>query len=140
MLCLLKVAVCSKPQCLNPHKRSYLGGQFFLLHLPAVPSIFCSYCIVSHPMVLFPLCTSVKYAPCIDEEEVKRPHGVREAFRGQLCPSTPGPTCCYSSQTRWCVQPGPICPSAVGQVLRPRRSSRGTRGLRYTPLGPLQAA
>lgn len=108
MLCLLKVEVCSQPQCLKPHKHSYLGGRFFLLHLPAVPSIFCSYCILSHPLVLFHLCTSVKFALCIDEETTR-------GVRGLQTPATSEPTCCYSRQTRWCVQPRPICPSVVGQ-------------------------
>lgn len=35
--------------------------------------------------------------------------------RGLQTPATPEPTCCYSRQTRWCVQPRPICPSVVGQ-------------------------
>lgn len=133
ILCLLKVEVCSKAQCLIPHTRSYTSGghRISCCTFPAMPSILHSRRIISHPLVLFPLCTAVKSART-DEDKVKRLHwGCEKRSGPNKCqknkeaslrlreessvPSTTGQTCWYSSRTRWCIQPPHLCPPVVGQ-------------------------
>lgn len=132
MLCLLKVEVCSKPQCLKPHKCSYLGGQFFLLHLSCGASTFCSCCILSHLWNLLHALMRRRWRDLCPLKGLQR-----------TAPSLDSWTDLLLLQPNPLVRPASSHLSLCGgteKVLWPRRSSRETRRLRYTPLRPLQAA